>query len=241
MADPRLSMIDERLNGISNILAISSGKGGVGKSLVASTLGLILAKRNYEVGLLDIDFTSPSTHIILNMGDLCPKEDKGIVPPEIYGLKYMSIVYYSREHPLPLRGIDVSNVLAELFAVTIWGNLDFLIIDMPPGISDAMLDIIKLVKRIRFLIVTTSSQLAFETVRKLICLLLTSKIPVIGVIENMKMKGSRSVQPYVEEMDVKFWGEIPFDIKIEEALGDVDKLLDTEFSRKMEEISIGRI
>ena len=105
-------------------------------------------------------------------------------------MQYMSLVYYSGNQAAPLRGADTSNALIELLAVTIWNELDYLVIDTPPGIGDAMLDLIKLVPRIEFLIVTTSSQLAFETVKKQLLLLQELKIPVLGVVENMKMTDS---------------------------------------------------
>ena len=235
MADPRIGIIEERLKGVNRIVAVSSGKGGVGKSLIASTLALTLARGSYKVGLFDLDFTSPSTHVILGVEDLQPREEKGIIPPQVHGLKYMSIVYYSGEYASPLRGVDVSNALIELLAITKWNNLDFLIIDMPPGISDATLDIIRLVKRIKFLIVTTPSRLAFETVRKLINLLSELRIPIMGVIENMKMKESRFIQEQVEGRSIRFWGEIPFDIEVEGAIGDVDRLLATQFGKKIRE------
>jgi len=237
MADPRIGIIEERLKGVNRIVAVSSGKGGVGKSLIASTLALTLARRNYKVGLFDLDFTSPSTHVILGVEGLQPKEEKGIIPPQIHGLKYMSIVYYSGEYASPLRGADVSNALIELLAITRWNNLDFLIIDMPPGISDATLDIIRLVKRIKFLIVTTPSRLAFETVRKLIDLLSELRIPIMGVVENMKMKESQFIQQQVEDRGITFLGEIPFDTELEEAIGNVNKLLATQFSEKLGEIA----
>jgi len=236
MTDPRISIIDERLKGINKIIAVSSGKGGVGKSLIASTLALTLARRDYKVGLFDLDFTSPSTHVILGVEGLQPKEEKGIIPPQVHGLKYMSIVYYSGEYASPLRGVDVSNALIELLAVTRWNTLDFLIVDMPPGISDATLDIIRLIKRIRFVIVTTPSRLAFETVRKLISLLSELRIPIVGVIENMKMKESQFIQQQVEGRDITFWGDIPFDTELEEAIGDVNKLLAAQFGKKLGEI-----
>jgi len=236
MADPRIGIIEERLKGVSRIVAVSSGKGGVGKSLIASTLALTLARRNSKVGLFDLDFTSPSTHVILGVEGLQPKEEKGIIPPQVHGLKYMSIVYYSGEYASPLRGVDVSNALIELLAITRWDELDFLIVDMPPGISDATLDVIRLIKRIGFLIVTTPSRLAFETVRKLIDLLSELGIPIMGVVENMKMKESRFIQQQVEGRGIKFWGEILFDAEIEEAIGDVNKLLATQFGKKLGEI-----
>lgn len=236
MVDPRIGVINERLGEISNIIAVSSGKGGVGKSLVASLLAVILARKGYKVGLFDLDFTSPSTHIILGVENAHPEEKNGIVPPLVHGLEYMSIVYYSGEHASPLRGADISNALIELLAITRWNTLDFLIIDMPPGIGDATLDIIRLVERIRFLIVTTPSRLAFETVRKLIDLLSELELPIIGVIENMKMEGSRFIQRQVEGRSIAFLGEIPFDVMVEDTIGNVHDLLSTEFGKELEEI-----
>jgi len=236
MIDPRISVIAERLKGIRNIIAVSSGKDSVGKSLIASTMALALARRGYRVGLFDLDFTSPSTHVILDAGDLYPEEDNGIVPPKVHGLKYMSIVYYAREYALPLRGADISNALIELLAVTRWNTLDFLIIDMPPGISDATLDLLRFIKGVKFLIITTPSSLAFESVKKLIGLLLELKTPVIGVIENMKIKESPFIRQQVEDRRIKFWGEVPFDSHLEEAIGDVNKLLETKFSKKLGEL-----
>ena len=236
MTDPRTAIIEERLKKIHSIIAVSSGKGGVGKSLVASVLALTLARKGYKVGLFDLDFTSPSSHIILGVSDLHPKEERGVIPPEVHGIKYMSVVFYSGDRASPLRGADISSALIELLAVTLWNALDFLIIDMPPGISDATLDLIRLIRNVKFLVVTTPSQLAFETVKKLIGLLSELNIPVIGVIENMKMKDSPFIKKKIEEKDIEFWGEVPFDPRLEESIGDVTRLLGTEFSRSLEEI-----
>jgi ATP-binding protein involved in chromosome partitioning len=236
VVDPRLAVIDERLKGVGNIIAVSSGKGGVGKSMVASSVAVILARRGFRVGLFDLDFTSPSTHVILGAKDLYPEEENGIIPPRVHGLEYMSIVYYSGNYATPLRGVDVSNALIELLAITKWKSLDFLIIDMPPGIGDATLDIVRLIKNIKFLIVTTPSQLAFETVKKMLHLLSQLNIPIMGIIENMKMNKSRFIQQQVEGKSITFWGEIQFDIKLEEAIGDIHKLLNSEFGKKIEEI-----
>ncbi len=233
MVDPRTSIIDRRMREVGKILAISSGKGGVGKSLMASTLALALANKGHKVGLSDLDFTSPSTHIILGIKDAKPIEKKGIIPPKVHNIKYMSIIYYTGEHALPLRGIDFSNVLVELLSITRWGKLDFLVVDMPPGIGDATLDLIRLIKNIEFLIVTTPSQLAFETVRKLVSLLKELKISVMGIIENMKLGNSKTIQQQVQGLNVPFLGEIPFDAKIEEAIGKVDKLSKTMFAKKV--------
>jgi len=237
MVDPRTSIIAERMRGIGRIIAVSSGKGGVGKSLVAATLALTLAKKGYQVGLFDLDFTSPSTHMILGIESVKPKEEKGIVPPIVHGIKYMSMIYYSGEHVSPLRGADVSNALIELLSITKWGKLDFLVIDMPPGIGDATLDLIRLIKNIEFLIVTTPSQLAFETVRKLVSLLKELKIPAIGIVENMKMNNSKTIQQQTMKLGVEFLGEIPYDPKLEEAIGNINKLLNTIVAEKVENIS----
>jgi ATP-binding protein involved in chromosome partitioning len=225
------------LGNVGRIVAVSSGKGGVGKSLVASTLALALTKQGYEVGLFDLDFTSPSTHVILGIEGVQPKEDKGIVPPVVNGLRYMSIVYYSGDYASPLRGADVSNALIELLSITRWGKLDFLVIDMPPGIGDATLDLIRLIKNVEFLVVTTSSQLAFETVRKLLKLLKELKVPVAGVVENMKMGDSENIQQQTRKLGLIFLGEIPYDTQVEEAIGNKNRLASTVLAKKVEEIA----
>ena len=237
MADPRTSIISDRLKRIRRIIAVSSGKGGVGKSLVATTLALALAKKGCKVGLFDLDFTSPSTHIILGAKNVQPTEDKGLIPPKVEGLEYMSLVYYSGNQAAPLRGTDTSNALIELLAVTLWNKLDYLVIDTPPGIGDAMLDLIKLVPRIEFLIVTTSSQLAFETVKKQIRLLQDVKVPIVGIVENMKIPDTKNVQQQTEALGIKFLAEIPYDPTVETAIGNPTKLLATKLAKKVQEIA----
>jgi len=237
MVDPRTSIVNERLKRVRHIMAVSGGKGGVGKSLFASTFALILVEKGFKVGLFDLDFTSPSTHVILGIGDLRPKEEKGIVPPHVHGLEYMSIIYYSGNHAAPLRGADVSNALIELLSIVKWGKLDYLILDMPPGISDATLDLIRLIKNLEFLIVTTPSKLAFETVKKLVGLLKALKIPVIGLVENMKMTRLRTLQKEARMLDLNLLGEIPYDTRIEDALGKKDELLRTTFARRIKRIA----
>jgi len=236
VVDPRTAVIDERLKGVRNIIAVSSGKGGVGKSLVASVLALTLARKGFKVGFFDLDFTGPSSHIVLDIGGQQPKEKKGIVPPRVHGLRYMSVVYYSAERVLPLRGSEASNVLIELLAVTKWGKLDFLILDMPPGISDTTLDLLRLVKNVKFLVVTTPSRLAFETVRKLLDVLKETRVPVLGVIENMQVHGSPWIQEQVKAKGISYLGALPFDSELEENIGNTEGLLKTKFSNALKEI-----
>ena len=236
MVDPRTSIIDERLKNVRNVIAISGGKGGVGKSVIASTLALLLAKK-HRIGLFDLDFTSPSTDLILGIKNARPIEDKGIIPPKVHGLEYMSIVYYSGDQPAPLRGADVSNALIELLAITKWEDLDYLILDMPPGISDATLDLIRLIKKIQFLIITTPSQLAFETVKKLTTLLKTQNIPIIGIIENMKADKNPKIENRTKKLGLNYLGQIPYDPQVENTLGNPAKLLKTKLAEKAEQIT----
>jgi len=234
--DPRTTVINERLCRTGRIIAVSSGKGGVGKSLVATMLALELAEKDCKVGLFDLDFTSPSTHLIMGVKDAQPKEDKGLIPPVVKGLVYMSLIHFSGDLATPLRGVDVSNALIELLAVTQWGELDFLVLDMPPGIGDAILDLVRLVKRIEFLIVTTPSRLAFETVKKQVRLLQDLDVPIIGVVENMKMDQSKNIARETEKLGVKFLKGIPYDTRVEDAIGDVTKLKDTTIAKRIKKV-----
>jgi len=235
--DPRTSVITQRLSKIRRIVAVSSGKGGVGKSMVATSLALSLAREGCRVGLFDVDFTGPSTHIILGVPkSVQPTEDKGIVPATVEGLEYMSLVYFVGDNPAPLRGADVSNALIELLSVTQWGTLDFLIVDMPPGIGDAVLDLVRLVNRIEFLIITTSSLLAFEVIKKQVALLKELKMPIVGVVENMKMNTSDAVEQETGKLGLKYLGSIAYDAKVEESIGNPQKLLATEMGEAMDRI-----
>lgn len=183
-----------------------------------------------KVGLLDLDLTSPSTHIILGVDSLQPIEDKGIIPPRVHGLSYMSVILFSPEEPIPLRGVDISNAMVELLAITRWEDLDYLIVDMPPGIGDEILDTIRLMGRPFFLLVSTPSPLALETVRKLLFLLLELKAPIVGIIENMATRPTNEVKRHLEELGVAHLGAIGYDPELEEALGHVDRLMRTKFA-----------
>jgi ATP-binding protein involved in chromosome partitioning len=148
----------------------------------------------------------------------------------------MSIIYYTEDKPSPLRGADVSNAIIELLAITRWGSLDFLIIDLPPGIGDETLDVIRFMKS-EFLVVTTPSKVVVETVKKLLALLKELKIPIIGVIENMKIADSSLIERQMNALEVPFLGEIWFDKKLEDSIGDVNKLLRTDFAKNMKKIA----
>lgn len=183
-----------------------------------------------RVGLLDLDLTSPSTHLILGVDGLQPIEDKGIIPPRVHGLSYISVILFSPEEPIPLRGVDISNAMIELLAITRWEDLDYLIVDMPPGIGDEILDTIRLMGRSFFLLVSTPSPLTLETVRKLLFLLLELKAPIVGVIENMATRPTNEVKRRLEKLGVAHLGAIGYDPGLEEALGHVDRLMRTKFA-----------
>ena len=116
------------------------------------------------------------------------------------------------------------------------GNLDFLVIDMPPGIGDVILDLLRLVNRVEFLVVTTSSLLAFETVKKQVTLLCELKAPIIGVLENMKQTQSASVEAETRKIGLRFLAEISFDPTVEAAIGDETKLLNTSIGRAVKRV-----
>lgn len=233
--DPRTSVIEKRLSNIKRIISVASAKGGVGKSLVASTIALSLSKKGYKVGLLDLDMYGPSSHIILGVKKYdFPEEEKGIIPPNINGIKFMSIVYYSEDKPAPFRGLDITNVIIELLSITQWDKLDYLIIDMPPGIGEETLDIIRFVKKNEFLIVTTSSKVSMVAVGKLLSILKELKIPIIGVIENMKMVESSYIKENISKMKIRYLGYVSFDKNLEESIGNPNKLQKTDFMKDLE-------
>jgi len=237
MSDPRLAVIEKRFEKVGKIIAVSSGKGGVGKSIVATSLALDLKNRGHKVGLLDLDFTSPSTHVILGVEGLYPEEEQGIIPPETHGLKYMSITHYSLDEPAPLRGEDVSNAIIELLAITRWEELDYLIIDMPPGIGDATLDTIRFMPRLQFLVITTPSKVAYQSVKRLLLLLIDLDISIIGVIENMVMKPGDYIKSEIHKLDLDYLGSISWDDELEESIGESEKLEKTEFYEELSRLT----
>jgi ATP-binding protein involved in chromosome partitioning len=238
VTDPRLSVIDRRLSGIKRIIAVTGGKGGIGKSLTSSLLALTLSRLGYRVGLLDLDLSAPSTHVILGIDGVYPKEEYGIIPPEVHGISFMSIIYFTGNEPAPLRGNDITNAMLELLAITQWGSLDFLIVDMPPGIGDASMDVIRWLKRAEFLVMTTASKVALETVKKVIKMLEELHKPIIGVIENMKMRESSAVHEALHEFNVPSLGAIEFDMNLEDLIGDANALVESEVAAQLKKIVV---
>ena len=234
--DPRLAVVDRRLAGAQRILPVTGGKGGIGKSVVASLLALALAESGRRVGLLDLDLTGPCDHLILGVGRQTPAEEFGLKPPEVFGVRFMSVTHFIGDRPAPLRGTDVSNALIELLAITQWGELDFLIVDMPPGLGDAALDAARLVPRAEYLVVATPSRVVLETVRRTLRLLKQLELPVAGVVENMRREEGDAVATLARDLEVPLLGALPFDATLEAAAGDQDRLEATAFATALEPI-----
>ena len=243
MIDPREIAINARLENVKRIIPVVSGKGGVGKSLVSTTLALALAEKGYKVGLLDLDFHGASDHVILGFEPKeFPEEDRGVVPHTVHGIKFMTIAYYTEDKPTPLRGKEISDALIELLTITRWDELDYLIIDMPPGLGDQLLDVLRFLKRGEFLVVATPSKLALNVVRKLVQLLLEEKHRVLGIVENMRLLSEqlddeKDVEALAKEFGIPYLGGIPFYPDLDARIGNVHELMKTEFAEKIREIA----
>ena len=237
MIDPRPTIISKRLASIDRVIAVASGKGGVGKSMVSSGLALSLSKKGYTVGLLDLDLYGPSSHIILGVKPKgFPEENQGIIPPLVHGIKFMSIVYFTEDKPGAFRGIDITNIIIELLTITKWGSLDYLIIDMPPGIGDEFLDVLGLIKPCEFLLVTTPSKVAMGAVMKLTSLLTELKAPILGTIENMQLTEKSAKQEEQPKKSKQYLGSVRFDTSLEETIGKPEKFLQTSFMKDLQSL-----
>jgi len=223
--DPRPSVIEERLGKVRRIIAVTGWKGGIGKSVTACTLALLLAKKGYKTGLFDLDFAGASDHLILGAAGLFPKEEKGLEPPLLEGVKFMSVVFFSGQKAVPLRGANVSDAIIELLAITQWGELDFLVLDMPPGINDAALDVMRFARKAEVLAVTTPSVLARDVLGRSLALYRSLKVPVLGVVENMARGAAKDPKGAT--------ARLRFDPGLEAALGCPPALLKTAFSRDL--------
>ena len=175
------------LDHIENIIAVASGKGGVGKSTVAANIALALKEKKYNVGLLDLDIYGPSLPIILGFNE-SPKmtQDRKIVPFDQYGLKVMSFGFLSgNETPVIWRGPLVSRMTEQFFNDVTWGKLDFLILDLPPGTGDIQLTLTQKLRMAGAVIITTPQDIALADVRKGADMFRKVHTPILGVVENM--------------------------------------------------------
>jgi ATP-binding protein involved in chromosome partitioning len=225
VTDPRGSVIEKRLAGIGRIAGFCSAKGGVGKTLCTTASACALAAAGRRVGVLDLDLQGASSHIFLGVTPRLPAEDKGILPLAVAdNLWLMSVAAFSGEHALALRGPEISDALLELFAVTLWGRLDYLFIDMPPGIGEEVLDLARLVPRMEAIVVSTPSAVSVAVVRRLLAILKEMRVAVPGIIANMVRGNAAPVRDMAEQAGATFAGEVPYDPLVEEASGSPARL-----------------
>ena len=215
---------------VKNIIAVSSGKGGVGKSTVAANLAVALAKQGYKVGLLDADIFGPSVPKMFQVEDARPYAEQIdgrdlIVPVEKYGLKLLSIGFFVDPDQATLwRGGMASNTLKQLIADADWGELDYFILDTPPGTSDIHLTLVQTLGITGAVIVSTPQEVALADARKGINMYTNDKVnvPILGLVENMAwftpaelpenkyyLFGKEGVKRLSEEMNVPLLGQIP--------------------------------
>ncbi|MDR3252067.1 MAG: Mrp/NBP35 family ATP-binding protein [Tannerella sp.] len=221
---------DRLLPEVKNIIAIASGKGGVGKSTVAANLAVSLAAAGYRTGLLDADIYGPSQPKMFNVEDARPSMEKVgarelIQPVENYGVKMLSIGFFvSREDAIVWRGSMASNALKQLIGDANWGALDYLLLDLPPGTGDISLTLVQTLAITGAVVVSTPQEVALADARKGISMFQGDKVnvPVLGLIENMAwftpaelpdnryyIFGREGVARLAEEMNIPLLGQIP--------------------------------
>ena len=217
-----------RLPGVKNIIAVAAGKGGVGKSTVATNLALALKGYGCSVGLLDADVYGPSIPTMLGQPDVASGQDGGrILPAEHYGIKAMSIGFFvERDGAVVWRGPMVHKLLQQFIEDVEWGDLDYLVVDLPPGTGDAQLSLSQLIPITGAVIVTTPQEVALIDVVKAVAMFKKVEVPILGVVENMShyvcpacghnddifsRGGGRKL---AEQLGVTFLGEVPIDAKI---------------------------
>lgn len=210
--------------GVKHIIAVSSGKGGVGKSTVAANLACALALTGAKVGLLDADLYGPNLPMMMGSTKGPEQQDGKILPVESYGVKLISIAFLvPEETPLVWRGPMVHQYLQAFLRDVLWGDLDYLLIDLPPGTGDVQLSLSQMVPLAGAITVTTPQEVALHDVRKGMAMFRKVNVPLLGIVENMSFfvcghcgerteifshgGGERAAQ----KLDLPFLGRIPID------------------------------
>ncbi|HEY1991235.1 MAG TPA: iron-sulfur cluster carrier protein ApbC [Gammaproteobacteria bacterium] len=216
------------LPGIKNVIAVASGKGGVGKSTVAANLALALAQDGAKVGMLDADIYGPSQPRMLGLaGRPSSKDGKHIEPLVSHGVKCMSIGFLiDAEQPMVWRGPMVTQALVQLLRDTVWGELDYLMVDMPPGTGDVALTLSQQVPVSGAVIVTTPQEIALLDARKGLKMFQKVEVNILGVVENMSTHvctncgheehifGQGGGERMATDYGVAFLGSLPLDLRI---------------------------
>jgi ATP-binding protein involved in chromosome partitioning len=222
----------EKLNveGVRNIVAVSSGKGGVGKSTVAVNLGVSLARDGARVGLMDADVYGPNVPLMLGVASERPRINVNkLVPLEAHGIKLMSMaVLKPGDEPMIVRGPILHGLVRQFLQDVEWGELDYLIVDMPPGTGDVQLSLAQLVPVQGAVLVTTPQEVALADVRRALRMFEAVNVPVLGVVENMSyfvapdtgarynIFGEGGGQRLSAEYGVPFLGAIPLGMQVRE-------------------------
>jgi len=221
----------ERVPGVRNIVAVASGKGGVGKSTVAVNLALALAAEGASVGVLDADIYGPSQPLMLGLqgGKPASPDGKSMEPMQAHGIQAMSIGFLiDVDQPMVWRGPMVTQALEQLLRFTRWNDLDFLVVDMPPGTGDIQLTLAQKVPVTGAVIVTTPQDIALLDARKGLKMFEKVNIPILGVVENMALHvcsncgyqehifGAGGGQKMADDYGITLLGSLPLDIRVRE-------------------------
>jgi ATP-binding protein involved in chromosome partitioning len=209
---------------VKHTVAISSGKGGVGKSTVAVNLAVALAQQGAKVGLMDADMYGPNVPMMMGIRKQPEQQDGKLLPAESHGVKLISMGFFvPEETPLTWRGPMIHTAIQQFFRDVLWGELDYLLIDLPPGTGDAQLSISQLVPLSGAVIVTTPQEVALHDSRKGLVMFQKVNVPLLGIIENMshficgKCGERTEIFSYgggeraAEKLGIPFLGRIPID------------------------------
>jgi ATP-binding protein involved in chromosome partitioning len=217
--------VKNRLSNISRVVLVGSGKGGVGKSLVASGLALTLAKRGYKTGILDLDLHGASLPSYLGIKPPVRTGSRGLKPKTVGRLKAMSTALFTGDNPVPLREGKKEELVKLLFSLTDWGKLDFLVVDLPPSAGDEVLSAFHIFRdNSSLLLVTTLSRTATDVVFRLASLASSERLPVEGIVVNMAYEergkkrigvfGKMSKRLLEKKLSGRVLTEIPIDSQI---------------------------
>lgn len=188
-----------KLGRVRRVVMVGSGKGGVGKSLVACGLALRLSQAGYLTGILDVDLHGASVPNYLGVRPPLRSSTAGLVPKEVEKLKVMSVALFTGDNPVPMRGMEKPELISQLFSLTDWGALDYLVVDLPPSTGDELLTAFGLfAKKSTLVLVTTPSLSAVRVVSRLKRLATSEGIPVAGTVVNMAYStvGRKKVFPF---------------------------------------------
>jgi ATP-binding protein involved in chromosome partitioning len=213
--------------GVSNLIAIGSGKGGVGKTTVAVNLAIALGRLGYRVGLLDADVYGPNVPLMMGTNQTPAAIGERIQPLEQYGVKLMSMGFLNPgDKPLVWRGPMLHSVIQQFLRGVDWGTLDYLVIDLPPGTGDVQLSLIQTAPVTGAVIVTTPSDVSLEDARKAVHMFEQVRVPLLGIVENMSYLQCPHCNERIDvfstgggrrtasEMKVNFLGALPLDPRV---------------------------